>query len=213
VVDILHSRVADDPDWGPQVTALRDVCPRPRLVNRWLLPDLADLALQRVLTGHADTVNAVAVAPDGSWLASGGSDGTLRIWDVATGRERVPLAAARDVTAVAVAPDGSWLVSGGSDGTVRIWDVATSRERATLTDQAGRVTAVAVAPDSAWLAVGGGDGTVRIWDVATLKTRAQMRVDGSVNASVWLGSDALAVGGSAGLYLFSFLTGLAATAH
>jgi len=174
VVDILHSRVADDPDWGPQVTALRDVCPRPRLVNRWLLPDLADLALQRALTGHADTVNAVAVAPDGSWLASGGSDGTLRIWDVATGRERVPLAAARDVTAVAVAPDGSWLVSGGSDGTVRIWDVATSRERATLTDQAGRVTAVAVAPDSAWLAVGGGDGTVRIWDVATSREQATL---------------------------------------
>ena len=42
VVDVLHSRVAEDPDWGPQVTALREICPRPRLVNRWPLPDLAD---------------------------------------------------------------------------------------------------------------------------------------------------------------------------
>jgi WD40 repeat protein len=58
-----------------------------------------------------------------------------------------------------------------------------------------------------------GDGTMRIWDVATLETRAQMRIDGSVNVSQWLGSDALAVGGSAGLYLFSFLTGPAADAH
>ena len=62
----------DDPDWGPQVTALRDTCRRPRLVNRWPLPDLADPALRRVLTGHTGPVSAVAVAPDGSWLATGG---------------------------------------------------------------------------------------------------------------------------------------------
>ena len=56
VVDVLHSRVADDPDWGPQVTALRDICRRPRLVNRWPLPDLADPALRRVLAGHTGAV-------------------------------------------------------------------------------------------------------------------------------------------------------------
>ena len=56
VIDILHSRVADDPDWGPQVTALHDICRRPRLVNRWPLPDLADPALRRALTGHTGSV-------------------------------------------------------------------------------------------------------------------------------------------------------------
>ena len=75
VVDVLHSRVADDPDWGPQVTALRDICHRPRLVNRWPLPDLPDPALRRVLTGHTGHVTAVAIAPDGSWLATGGTTG------------------------------------------------------------------------------------------------------------------------------------------
>src|ERR1035441_9117944 len=68
----------------------------------------------------------------GPGRASGGLAGTVRIWDVVTGRERVPLAAAGDVTAVAVAPDGTWLASGGWNGTVRIWDVATGQERAAL---------------------------------------------------------------------------------
>ena len=70
VVDVLHSRVAADPDWGPQVTALRDLRPRPRLANRWPLPDLPDPALRRVLTGHQGWVEAVAIARDGSWLAT-----------------------------------------------------------------------------------------------------------------------------------------------
>jgi WD40 repeat protein len=65
---------------------------------------------------------------------------------------------------------------------------------------------VAVAPDGSWLAVGSADGTVRIWDVAARHIEALIRVEGSVNAAAWVGSSALAVGGSAGLYIFDFLT-------
>jgi WD40 repeat protein len=147
------------------------------------------------------------VAPDGSWLASGSSDSTVRIWDVASGRERAVLTGhTGPVDAVVVAPDGSWLASAGRDRTVRIWDVATGRERAVLTGHTSEVVAVAVAPDGSWLASADRDRTVRIWDVATRHARALMRVDNDIRTCGWLGSDALAVGGSAGLYLFSFLT-------
>ncbi len=232
VVDVLHSRVAEDPDWGPQVAALHDSCRRPRLVSRWPLPDLAHPALRRVLNGHTGWVTAVTVAPDGSWLASGGDDRTVRIWDAATGQERATLSGhAGRVAAVAVAPDGSWLASAGWDGTVRIWDAATRQERAVLTGHAdtvdgggggagrqlaglrrlgrdgadlgrshrpgtGRavrprrpVAAVAVAPDGSWLASGGGDGTVRIWDVATGRERAVLTGHTSTVAAVAVAPD------------------------
>jgi WD domain, G-beta repeat/APAF-1 helical domain len=172
VIDVLHSRLVDDPYWGPQAAVLRESADRPRLVARWALPDLPNPALRRVLTGHDGWVNAIAIAPDGSWLATGGSDAMVRIWDVATGQERAVLSGHRGrVYAVAVAPDGSWLATGGPrDKRVQIWDVATARQRAMLVSH--RVNAVAVAPDGGWLATGGGDGTVRIWDMANGKQQA-----------------------------------------
>ena len=167
-VDVLHSRVAADPDWGRQAAILRDTCRRPRLVNHWMPPDLPDPALRRVITGHTDTIRALAVAPDGSWLVSAGQDGMVRIWDAATGSEQGTLAGHTGLTvAVAVASDSSWLATGSVNRTVQVWDVATGTKRATLTGHTGWVQAVAVASDSSWLVSAGQDGTVRLWDVAT----------------------------------------------
>ena len=175
VVDVLHSRVANDSDWGTQVTVLGGMYHRSRLINQWPLPDLPDPALRRVLASHTIWVLAVAVAPDGSWLASGDEDGAVRIWDVANGQERATLVGhTGEVLAVAVAPDGSWLASGSRDDTVRIWDVASGQERATLVGHTGGVEAVAVAPDGSWLASGSRDDTVRIWDVASGQERATL---------------------------------------
>ena len=199
VLDVLHSRVAADPDWGPQVTALRDLWHRPRLVNSWLPPDLPDSALWRVLTGHTGPVTAVAIAPDGSWLATTSSDGTLRIWDAATGQPRATLTGHENpVTAVAIAPDGSWLATTSSDGTLRIWDAATGQPRATLTGHENPVTAVAIAPDGSWLATGSDYGTVQIWDAATRQHRATLTGHVGVVAAVAIAPDGswLATGGS-----------------
>jgi WD40 repeat protein len=68
----------------------------------------------------------VVIAPDGSWLASAGDDGEVRIWDPATGTARHTLVGHTSwVLALAVAPDGSWLASASTSGEVRIWDPIT----------------------------------------------------------------------------------------
>ena len=69
--DILYSRVSHDPDWGVQAQILTTDRKSPRLINKWPLPDLPDPALRRILIGRADRVRAVAIAPDGVWLATG----------------------------------------------------------------------------------------------------------------------------------------------
>ena len=192
VVDILHSRVAADQDWGIQVAALRGAYHRPRLVNRWPLPDLSSPGFRRALTGHASYLRTVAMAPDGSWLVTGGQDGRVRVWDVATGQERAALQGHTAwVSAVAVAPDGSWLASCGLDETVRIWDVASGRERAALQGHTKFVNEVAVAPDASWLVSAGQDGTVRVWDVATGRERTALH-----GHTPWLSAVAVAPDGS-----------------
>jgi WD40 repeat protein len=93
------------------------------------LEDVARPKERALLARHWKAAYAIAVAPDGSWLAVTGLDPKVRVWDVATGNQRFVLDGHRgEVYAAAVAPDGSWMATGGGDGTVRIWDGACQTE-------------------------------------------------------------------------------------
>jgi WD40 repeat protein len=167
LTDVLYSRVSHDPDWGPQAQALSAIRKLPALSSKWPPPDLPSPALRSAIPGHR-LVEALAIAPDGTWLVTGNNDTTARVWDTATGQHRATLTGhTRWVTDIAISADGTWLATAGHDGTARIWDAATWQCRATLTGHAGGLYAVAISPDGTWLATGSQDETVRIWDAAT----------------------------------------------
>jgi WD40 repeat protein len=171
VIDILHERIADDPEWAAQATALRDSYPGTRLISRGAPPDLPGPAFRRVLLPLRARSDVLAIAPDGSWVA-GSDNRKVRIWDAATGQQRLVLTGHAEVIAgIAVASDGRWLATASDDGTARIWDAVTGQQRATLAGHDGKVTAVAIAPDGTWLATASEDGTARIWRVATRRPR------------------------------------------
>jgi WD40 repeat protein len=172
MVATLLSRLQDDATWSPQVQAFQRQAPYTLLTNRWPLPSRADSSLLQILPGHTDWVWSVAISPDGTWLATGAIDETVRIWDAATGRCRHTLVGhERGASAVVISPDGTWLVSGDATGTVRIWDALTGQLRHTLAGHTDSVLGLAISPDEEWLASASCDGTIRVWETATAKRR------------------------------------------
>jgi RNA polymerase sigma factor (sigma-70 family) len=139
---------------------------------------------QSELRGHLTTVTSMAFTPDSKTLISrglillgarfgeAGEEETkfVRVWDVATGKERKTFPADSRVNSVALSPDGRTVASTALDGKiVTLWETMTGGSRGELAGHTEMIFDVAWSPDGRVLASGSMDGTVRLWDPASGK--------------------------------------------
>ena len=136
----------------------------------------------RRFEGHVGPEGATCVAfsADGKRLVSGGCDGVVQAWDVATGRPAGPTGGTHGfVGPVAFSGDGKILLSAGQDQRVRFWDVATGREVQRLADGAAVGRTLALSPDHRTLATCTLAGEVRLWDAITSRPLRRLGKHGS----------------------------------
>lgn len=128
-----------------------------------------------VMQGHTARANAVAFSPDGLRMASGSINGGVKLWDIATSQQIIPLELSEDgnyvdlVTAIAFSQNGTQLVSGSLLRYVQVWDVSTGQciSFFEVTDGAS-VASLAISAGSCCItAVGMTNEDIRLWDMET----------------------------------------------
>jgi len=143
-----------------------------------VIPDAADNCVVRALAFHPRGRWLAVGGID--WLATGGSDGAVCLWDV-VGRE---LAATLDggTTCLAFHPSGLWLAAASLAETIHVWDVNKQEHAGRLTGHRDAVTALAYSPNGRWLASGGDDRTVRLWNALTGEPAAVLELPTQIKA-------------------------------
>lgn len=140
------------------------------------------------LVGHYGPVNAAAFVGGAERVATGGEDGTLRLWDLARTDRELWVAEAHGGAILDLAADGRGerLASASLDQEVKLWGTADGRLLQTLAGHTDWVHAVAFSGDGTRLASASDDGTARVWDAATGALVAVLEGHRAPLVAVWL---------------------------
>jgi guanine nucleotide-binding protein subunit beta-2-like 1 protein len=142
-----------------------------KLVKVW---NLTNCKLRTNLIGHTGYINTVTVSPDGSLCASGGKDGTARLWDLNEGKHLYSLDAGDIIHSLVFSPTRYWLCA-ATQSSIKIWDLESKTLVASLSKDFPDFQPKATAPacislawsaDGTTLFSGYTDNCIRVWEVA-----------------------------------------------
>lgn len=132
------------------------------------------------LVGHAHYVQDVALSSDGQYALSGSWDGTLRLWNLETGRTQIRfIGHTKDVLSVAFSADNTKIVSGSRDKTCKIWNTL-GKCKLDLTDHKEWVSCVRFSPNpnaqgQPLVVSAGWDKVVKVWNLNSCKLRTNLK--------------------------------------
>ncbi|MDE0013877.1 MAG: PQQ-binding-like beta-propeller repeat protein [Candidatus Poribacteria bacterium] len=137
--------------------------------------------VKQKLTGHKYRIRDIALSPDGSTIAGGGTN-DLRLWNAKTGKFKQRFTGHTHwVDSVAFSPDGNTIASGSRDNTLRLWDANTGKLKLPPIEHTNWGGSVAFSPDGNTIASSGFnynnvpvDGTVYLWDAKTGKLKRKL---------------------------------------
>jgi DNA-binding beta-propeller fold protein YncE len=166
------------------------------------------------LAGHKGTVHAVAFSPDWKSIATGGADGTVRVWDTATGQQTLKVDRTGEAVGVAFSPGGRSVGTAysGKEGAVYLFDLGNGKESMRFTGKGKGGDGVAISPDGRLILAIFPDGIVDTIDAATGRriARHQFENAGTTISAAAFSPDCKHIGlgdGGGQLYLIESATG------
>jgi WD40 repeat protein len=140
---------------------------RPQEAGEVILWNLETGEAALTVSRHDTAALAVCFSPDAKYFASSHNDGTIMVWDSATGTNVTSITGlSEDVHGLVFSPDGKRLLAGVGK-TLRLWEVSTGREETVLRGHNGDVHSVAFSLSGEVVASGSEDRTVKTWGVTT----------------------------------------------
>jgi WD40 repeat protein len=151
--------------YSPDGQLLAAACGTPGTLGEVRLCDAAKLTAGKRLERMTDIVLAVRFSPDGTRVAAGGADNTIRIYGVASGKRELLIEQHADwVTDLAFSPDGGRIVSASRDKSARVFDAKTGAMQAAFLEHGEAVTGVAWQQDGKRIYSAGRDRKVHVWN-------------------------------------------------